>query len=122
LNSFEQSHGFSDYLQRLGLQIFLDCLEKDKKTVTESDVQKAYSEMIIQLDPDFGNHFTTFSDLEKEILIALANSIESPSEIASEIRKPASTLPKILTRLINQDVVERYREGKYRIIDPIFAD
>jgi len=59
------------------LQIFLDCLEKDKKkTVTESDVQKAYSEMIIQLDPDFSNHFTTFSDLEKEILIALANSIE----------------------------------------------
>ena len=119
---FELSRGFPDYVQRLGLQIYLNCFEKNKKSVKNDDVEKAYSEMIIQLDPDFNNIFKTFSDLEKEILIALSNNIESPSAIASEIRKPQSSLPKTLTRLINQDIVEKYREGKYRMMDAIFSD
>ncbi|HEX9845811.1 MAG TPA: ATP-binding protein [Candidatus Nitrosotenuis sp.] len=119
---FYLSHGFPDYVQRLGLQIFLRALESGKKQVEESDVQVAYSEMILQLDPDFNNNFSTFSPLEKEILIALATGSKSPAEISSEIRKPMSTLPKTLTRLMNQDVVEKYQEAKYRITDPILSD
>lgn len=119
---FQLSRGFPDYVQRLGLQIFLNTLGSNKNQIRQSDVQKAYSEMILQLDPDFNNHFGTFSDLEKEILIALAVGVASPAAIATEIRKSMFSLPKTLTRLMNQDVVERYREGRYRLTDPIFAD
>ncbi len=119
---FLLSGGLPDYVQRLGLQIYLNSLDKNKKSVLQKDVEKAYSEMIAQLDPDFNNIFKTFSDLEKEILIALANNIENPSTIAAEIRKPQSSLPKTINRLINQDVVEKYRDGKYRIVDTIFSD
>lgn len=119
---YHLSRGFPDYVQRLGLQIYLDCFEKGKNDVKEQDVEKAYSGMLVQLDPDFSNLFATFSDLEKEILIALANSKDSLLAIASEIRKPPTTLPKTLTRLINQDIVEKHMEAKYRIVDAIFAD
>ncbi len=119
---FQLSRGFPDYVQRLGLQIFLDTLETNRHLVVQSDVQNAYSEMILKLDPDFSNHFGTFSDLEKEILIALSGGFDNPAKIAAEIRKPASTLPKTLMRLMNQDIVERYRDGRYRLTDPIFSD
>jgi AAA+ ATPase superfamily predicted ATPase len=119
---FYLSHGFPDYVQRLGLQLFLRTLESGKKQIGEADVQAAYSEMILQLDPDFSNNFAAFSPLEKEILIALATGSKSPAEISAEIRKPMSTLPKTLTRLMNQDTVEKYQEAKYRITDPILSD
>lgn len=119
---FQLSYGFADYVQRLGLQIFLNSLESGTKKIGGPDVQKAYSEMITKLDPDFSNSLGGFSDLEKEILIALSGGFDSPASIASEIRKPMSSLPKTLTRLINQDIVERYREGKYRVSDPVFSE
>lgn len=114
--------GLPDYVQRLGLQIYLNCLQEDTKTIKDSDVHKAYEEMLVQLDPDFSSLFATFSDLEKEILIALANGNASPVTIAAEIRKPLTTLPKTLTRLVNQDIVEKPQEGRYRIVDAIFSD
>lgn len=116
------SNGLPDYVQRLGLQIFLNSLESSINQIDESKVQQAYSELLLQLDPDFNAHFDTYSDLEKEILIALAGGLDTPATIAREIRKPLSSLPKTITRLINQNIIERPREGKYRITDPIFAD
>jgi uncharacterized protein len=116
------SSGFPDYVQRLGLQIFLNSLESGKKQVNVTMVQAAYDELILQLDPDFNNLFATFSDLEKEILIALSGGFNTYAEMAREVRKPQSSLPKTVMRLMRQDIVEAHGKGRYRITDPILAD
>ncbi len=117
---FLLSGGLPDYVQRLGLQIYLS--DSDKRSILPEDVEKAYREMIVRLNPDFGNAFRTFSDMEKEILIALANGIENPGGISAEIKRPQSSLPKTISRLMNQDVIEKRREGRYRIVDAVFSD
>lgn len=78
--------------------------------------------MIQQLDPEFSTYFKSFADFEKEVLIALAQGKTSPSSIAREIRKPLSSLPQILNRLMSHGIVEKYVEGRYRISDPVFSD
>lgn len=117
---FELSRGYPDYVQRLGMQAFLLCL--GKKSVTKSDVDRAYDEMLVQLDAEFGNTFSHHAELEKEILIALASGKTSISAISREIRKPQTTIPKTMNRLITLDVVERHQKGKYRIADGVFSD
>lgn len=117
---FELSRGYADYVQRLGMQAFLLCL--DKKLVTKLDVNRAYEEMLVQLDADFGSTFSQYADLEQEILIALAAGKTTTSAISREIRKPQSTIPKTMNRLIASDVVERHYKGRYRIADGVFSD
>ena len=117
---FELSRGYADYVQRLGMQVFLLCL--DKKSVTKLDVDRAYEEMLVQLDADFGSTFSQHTELEQEILIALAAGKATTSAISREIRKPQSTIPKTMNRLITSDVVERHHKGKYRIADGVFSD
>lgn len=117
---FELSRGYADYVQRLGMQVFLLCL--DKKSVARLDVDRAYEEMLVQLDADFGGTFSQHTELEQEILIALAAGKASISAISREIRKPQSTIPKTMNRLMASDVVERYYKAKYRIADGIFSD
>ena len=75
---FLLSGGLPDYVQRLGLQIYLNSLDKNKKSVLQKDVEKAYSEMIAQLDPDFNNIFKTFSDFGKR----------DPNCVGKQHRKP----------------------------------
>ena len=117
---FELSHGYADYVQRLGLQVFLLCL--DQKLVAKSDVDRAYEEMLVQLDADFGSTLSHHSELEQEILITLAAGKSSMSAISREIRRPQSTLPKTMGRLMTSDVVEKYYGAKYRIADGVFSE
>jgi len=117
------SGGFPDYVQRLGLSLYLRSLaKKDWHTIEESDVEDSYEEMLTQLDGEFTTYFATFSDFEKDTLIALAKGNHSPSSIATEVRKPLSSIPQIMIRLLNADVVEKYKEASYRIADPVFSD
>ena len=118
---FLLSGGLPDYVQRLGLQMYLDCLTEDRNTVIKENLESIYSKLMVQLDPDFSNSFKIFSSMEREVLIALAGGKGRPSEIASAIRKPQSSMPQILSRLMNQDVIERYA-GSYRIIDAVFSN
>lgn len=115
------SGGLPDYVQRLGLQIYLDCLAEDRSSVIEENVVNAYSKLMVQLDPDFSNSFRIFSNLEREVLIALADGKTNINKIAFAVRKPQSSMPSILTRLMNQDTIERYFGG-YRIIDTVFSN
>jgi predicted transcriptional regulator len=78
--------------------------------------------MIQQLDGEFSTYFKSFTDFEKEILIALAHGKTNPSSIAREIRKPISSLPQILNRLMKHGVIEKYVKGRYKISDPVFSD
>ncbi len=119
---FELSRGYADYVQRIGMHVFWMCLGSNKRLVTRHDVDDAYEDMLVRLDADFGAGFSRHTDLEKEILFALAAGKASISAMALEIRTSQSTIPKTLNRLIASDIVERYRHGKYRITDGVFSD
>lgn len=118
-----RSGGFPDYVQRLGLTIYLrSLLRQDWQNIEESGVEDCYEEMLTQLEGEFTLYFASFSDFEKDALIAIARGNQSPSSIATEIRKPLSSISQILIRLINASVVEKYKEASYRIADPVFSD
>lgn len=116
------SGSYPDYIQRLGLKLFQRGLSVGKIFLDKQDVDAAYDEMIQSLDGEFSTYFKCFTDFEKEILTALAHGKTNPSLMAQETRKPISSLPQILHRLINHGIVEKYVEGRYRISDPVFSD
>jgi len=118
----EYSGSYPDYIQRLGLRLYQLGLSQGKSSLDEQDVKNAYEEMIQQLDGEFSTYFKNFADFEKEVLIALAHGKTNPSAIARETRKPISSLPQILNRLMNHGIAEKYVEGRYRISDPVFSD
>ena len=118
----EYSGSYPDYIQRLGLRLFQRGLSQGKSFLEKVDVEAAYSEMIQSLDGEFSTYFKCFTDFEKEVLIALSHGKNSSSLMAQETRKPSSSIPQILHRLINHGIVEKYVEGRYRISDPVFSD
>jgi uncharacterized protein len=116
------SGSYPDYIQRLGLKLFQLCLAQGKRSLDKQSVDEAYNEMIQTLDGEFSTYFKCFADLEKEVLIALAHGSTRPSSMAHETRKPISSLPQILTRLINHGIAEKYIQSRYRITDPVFSE
>jgi len=112
--------GYPDYVQRLGMELYLTVGEGG--AITEEYIDRAYEDMIVSLDGEFENYFAIFSPLEREILLALATGSIQPSEVAREVRKPIFNISKTLITLMNFGVIERPMKGQYRMIDPIFAD
>lgn len=118
----EYGGSYPDYIQRLGLRLYQLGIFQGKSSLDKQDVKNAYDEMIQLLDGEFSTYFKSFTDFEKEVLIALAHGKTNPSSMAQEIRKPISSLPQILHRLMSHGIVEKYVEGRYRISDPVFSD
>jgi len=114
------SDGFPDYVQRIGLELYLSVGEGG--SITEEAVDKAYENIVISLDGEFDNYFKYLSPLEREILVALANGKIKPSEVAREVRKPLANISKTLLMLVNYGIIERPMIGQYRISDPVFCD
>jgi AAA+ ATPase superfamily predicted ATPase len=114
------SDGYPDYIQRLGLELYLSIGQGG--SIAEEQVDRAYENMIISLDGEFENYFSNFSPLEREILVALAIGKIQPSEVAREVRKPIFNISKTLTTLMNYGIIEKPMKGQYRITDPVFAD
>lgn len=114
------SGGYPDYVQRLGLELYLST--GGGGSLTEQGVDRAYEGMVLGLDGEFENYFSTFTPLEREILVALATGKIQPSEVAREVRKPIFNISKTLTRLVNYGLIERPMKGQYKVTDPVFAD
>lgn len=114
------SDGYPDYVQRLGLELYLSV--GPGGSITEEQVDGAYEDMIVSLDGEFENYFSNFSPLEREILVALAIGKIQPSEVAREVRKPIFNISKTLTTLMNYGIIEKPMKGQYRITDPVFTD
>jgi AAA+ ATPase superfamily predicted ATPase len=114
------SDGYPDYMQRLGLELYLSI--GYGHSIAEEQVDKAYENMVVSLDGEFDNYFSNFSPLEREILVALAIGKIQPSEVARAVRKPIVNISKTLTKLMNYSIIEKPMKGQYRITDPIFAD
>jgi hypothetical protein len=118
----EYGGSYPDYIQRLGLRLYQLGISQGKSSLDKQDVKNAYDEMIQLLDGEFSTYFKSFTDFEKEAVIALAHGKTNPSSMAQETRKPISSLPQILHRLMSHGIVEKYLEGRYRISDPVFSD
>lgn len=114
------SDGYPDYVQRIGLELYLSVGQEG--TVTEERVDKAYEDMVLGLDGEFENYLAAFSPLEREILAALALGRVQPSEVAREVRRPIFNISKTLATLVNYGIIERPAKGRYRISDPVFSD
>jgi hypothetical protein len=114
------SDGYPDYMQRLGLELYLSV--GNGHSIAEDQVDKAYEDMVVSLDGEFDNYFSNFSPLEREILIALSIGKIQPSEVARAVRKPLANISKTLTTLMNYSIIEKPMKGQYRITDPILAD
>lgn len=114
------SEGFPDYVQRLGLELYLSV--GPGGSLTEAKVNEVYEHMLIGLDGEFETYFGSFSPVEREILIALAIGMKRPSEIAREVGKPMENISKTLKLLLNCGVIERPRTGYYKMSDPVFYD
>lgn len=114
------SEGFPDYVQRLGLELYLSV--GPGGSLSEANVNKVYENMLIGLDGEFETYYSSFSPTEREIFIALSLGMKRPSEIAREIRKPLANISKTLKMLLNCGVIEKPRTGYYRISDPVFSD
>lgn len=114
--------GFPDYVQRLGLAIYLLARESGKDTMTLSQIESCYDDMLEGLDGEFENYFASLAPLEREILIAIASGKETTAEIARDARKKIFNIPKTLTRLSGYGVIERIGKGNYRITDPVLHD
>ena len=116
------SCGFPDYVQRLSLISFMGCVEKDKRAVNLSDIEKAYSDMLAQIEPDFEAQFRGLARGEREVLIALARSRRGIASISRATRSPPTSIPRTIGRLISKDLVKKQAEHRYAITDPVFAD
>jgi Predicted ATPase (AAA+ superfamily) len=114
------SDGYPDYMQRLGLELYLSI--GSSHLITETEVDRAYEDMVVSLDGEFDNYYSNFSPLEREILVALAIGKIQPSEVARAVRKPIVNISKTLTALMNYSIIEKPMKGQYRITDPVFAD
>jgi ATPase domain predominantly from Archaea len=113
------SDGYPDYAQRMGLELFLEAGEGGK--ISDASIDLAYHEMIQTLDGDFENYFSTFSPLEREILIALAIGKRRASEVATEVRNEMANISKTLKRLVSYGVIEKPLVGQYKLADSVFS-
>ena len=100
----------------------MNCIVWDKRTVELSDVDDAYSEMLIQVRPDFEAQFANLSPMEREVLVAIARSRNGAASISKAIRGPMTSIPRVIDRLAYKDLVKKHIEHRYRITDPVFAD
>lgn len=119
---WERSQGCPDYVQRLALRALVRCREGGRRSISPSDVERAYEDMIARLGFDFESQFRSFSDREREVLIAMAHSDNGVATIAKRINAPLTSIPMTLRRLISKDMVRKHMEHRYMIIDPVFAD
>jgi AAA+ ATPase superfamily predicted ATPase len=112
--------GFPDYVQRLGLELYLSVGEGG--TINEEQIKKSYEDMLLSLDGEFETYFATLSPTEREILVAMASGKNRASEIAREARKEIHNMSKDLGMLLNYGIIERPMVGQYRMSDPVFSD
>lgn len=117
----ELTNCLPDYIQRMG-DILLDITERE--SINEYDVERAYEDVFITLDPTFNLLFTKLSensDTYADIVVATA-SFDKPSLIAKDVGMPVSSLYYYMPYLINLGIIEKVKKGQYKLIDPIFRD
>ncbi len=116
----EYCDGYPDYVQRLGLEVYLQSSPGDR--ITREAVRLAYNNMLLSLTSEFEALLRELSPLEREVMIAVAIGKSRTSQIAREVRKPITNISKTLATLVSYGLLEKISEGQFRQADPVLAD
>jgi len=116
-----QVGGIPYYVQKLGLELERKILVEKTSTITASDVESAFEDLLNELDTDFQERWTNrFSDQQRAILRALSLGPARSSEIADHINSPPENMTYNLRRLRGTMIIKK-EDGAYRITDRVFA-
>lgn len=112
------TNGLPDYVQRLGDAL----LEISTEEINIEDIDHAYEEIFVTLDPVFNLLFTKLtenSSVYSDIVVSVAK-YDRPSRIAKDAGIPINSLYYYLPYLINLGIIEKVEKGKYELSDPLF--
>lgn len=113
----ELTNCLPEYVQRLGIEIVYKF--SDKKMIRSGEIENAFENIIQELDGEFLNFFKRLPNQQKEILIAIVKGKKTASEIAKDLRKPVTSIPSQINRIINSGILEK-ADRCYKITDPLF--
>jgi len=113
------THSIADYVQRVGSTA--SWLSKD---ITKKIVEKAYEQMLIELDSEFRETISKLnqrSGIYGAILTGLSR-YTTLSDIGKFIGYDLSRAMRQITYLQKVGLIEKTGHGKYRITDPVLKD
>ncbi len=118
---YDMARGYSGYVQRLAALSW----DLTEDTCDIDDVKAAYDAMLAGESADFEGILGGLSLVQKAVLKALAKEpTKSPyakTYLSSHGLYPSSA-QKAMQSLLDRDLLERDREGRYRLTDPVLGD
>lgn len=70
----------------------------------------------------FMDYIKPFSSREQEIIKAMAEGVETVSELSAAVKESSNVISTYLLQLIDKGVIEKVERGKYHLIDPLFKE
>lgn len=118
---YDMTRGYSGYVQKLA-SFAWDLTDNDCDAAI---VKSAYDAMIKSESADFEGILGGLSLVQKAVLKAIAKEPTSAPYakryLAAHSLYPSSA-QKAMQSLIDRDLLEKDKEGKYRLTDPVFGD
>lgn len=120
---FEKTWGVPFYVQKIGLNCWLLCLQRRDTRVTLADVEQAFEDMLWELSAEYETRFEhKYGAAQKAILIELSRGgVLQRTELADRISRPSEQISASLTALENSMEIVKPSRGAYRMADPVFA-
>lgn len=120
---FERTRGVPFYVQKIGLNCWLLCLQRHDTRITLADVDQAFEDMLWELSAEYETRFEhKYGAAQKAILIELSRSgTVQRTELAERVSRPSEQISASLTALENAMEIEKPARGAYRMADPVFA-
>ena len=114
---YDFSRGIPFYVQFLG-----KIMEK-RERITLATVKEAEDEFIEEEgDIVFKDNFDNLGSKEREVLVAIAKGLQTPSKIAKEIKTVPNAISVYLGYLEEKGYIAKKGKGFYVIEDPVFEN
>lgn len=115
--------GIPYYVQKVGLNAWLQCLAAHRNHVDAATTQKAFDDMLWEFASEFEARFEhKYGAQQKAILLQLAaHGPLNRSQLAKSTQRPTGTLSQGLVALETAMEVRKPARGRYEMCDPVFA-
>lgn len=119
----ELTGGIPFYVQKIGLNCWLTCLQDDRTSIDRNDVMAAHDTMLWELGAEFETRFEfKYGQAQKAILIELSGGeVVRRSDLADRTERSTGQLSSSLTGLENAMEIRKRGRGRYQICDAVFA-
>ncbi len=113
--------GVSYYVQRLGLQIWLNHLGK-KRPVTASQVDKAFDEMVAEEDPDLYKWYKRLRSWDQHLLRFLAvHGPATRTRMAESLGQQSGAISTYVRDLEGDMEIVAVGKGRFKVANPVTA-